>query len=203
MKDSLWSVDLFRCESAILRTHWVLVVMDQYTREIIGFGMQAGIVDGMSLCRMFQQAIGRRPVPKYLSSDNDPLFRFQQWQANLRVLEVEEIKTAPYAPLSHPFVERLIGTIRHCSVHVRVSYMRSPGVTSPRAAVAVPKKLSTHNSIGAQYAIQSTRAALLARFPNSAVMLRRFCSSNAYRRDRCGQLHEQDCARVPGHYLRI
>ena len=27
-KDSFWSVDLFRCESAILRTHWVLVVMD-------------------------------------------------------------------------------------------------------------------------------------------------------------------------------
>ena len=35
-KDSLWSVDLFRCESAILRTHWVLVVMDQCTRRIIG-----------------------------------------------------------------------------------------------------------------------------------------------------------------------
>jgi putative transposase len=30
----------------------------------------------------------------------------------LRILEVEEIKTVPYAPLSHPFVERLIGTIR-------------------------------------------------------------------------------------------
>jgi hypothetical protein len=27
-KDSLWSVDLFRCESAVLHTHWVLVVMD-------------------------------------------------------------------------------------------------------------------------------------------------------------------------------
>jgi hypothetical protein len=24
-KDSLWSCDLFRCESATLRTHWVLV----------------------------------------------------------------------------------------------------------------------------------------------------------------------------------
>jgi len=33
-------------------------------------------------------------------------------QANLRVLEVHEIKTVPDAPLSHPFVERLIGTIR-------------------------------------------------------------------------------------------
>jgi len=30
MKDRLWSCDLFRCESIILRTHWVLVVMDQF-----------------------------------------------------------------------------------------------------------------------------------------------------------------------------
>jgi hypothetical protein len=48
-------------------------------------------------------------LPKYLSSDHDPLYRFHQWQANLRVLEVTEIKTVPYVPLSHPFVERLIG----------------------------------------------------------------------------------------------
>ena len=32
-KDSLWSLDLFRCESMMLRTHWVLVVMDHYTRR--------------------------------------------------------------------------------------------------------------------------------------------------------------------------
>src|SRR5438874_4570196 len=31
LKDSLWSLDMFRCESATLRTHWVLVIMDQYT----------------------------------------------------------------------------------------------------------------------------------------------------------------------------
>jgi hypothetical protein len=55
-KDSLWSLDLFRSESAVLHTHWVLVVMDQCTRRIV--------------------------------------------------------KTVPYVPLSHPFVERLIGTIR-------------------------------------------------------------------------------------------
>ena len=34
-----------------------------------------------------------------------------KWQANLRVLEVQEIKTVPHVPLSHPFVD-LIGTIR-------------------------------------------------------------------------------------------
>jgi putative transposase len=68
MKDSLWSCDLFRCESATLRTHWVLVVMDQFTRRVIGFGVHSGIVDGVSLCRMFQRAIRGHGPPKYLSS---------------------------------------------------------------------------------------------------------------------------------------
>ena len=43
---------------------------------------------------------------------NDPLFTYHQWKANLRILEIDELKTVPYTPLSHPFVERLIGTIR-------------------------------------------------------------------------------------------
>jgi putative transposase len=111
-KDSLWSVDLFRCESAILRTHWVLVVMDQCTRRIVGCGVHCGAVNGVGLCRMFNRATRRHTPPKYLSSDHDRLYQFHQWQANLRILDVEEIKTVPYAPLSHPFVERLIGTIR-------------------------------------------------------------------------------------------
>ena len=111
-KDSLWSLDLFRCESAILRTHWVLVVMDQCTRRIVGFGVQRGVVDGVGLCRMFNRATRGHTPPTHLTSDHDPLYRFHQWKANLRILNVQEIKTVPYVPLSHPFVERLIGTIR-------------------------------------------------------------------------------------------
>src|SRR5262249_47653328 len=103
VKDSLWSLDLFRCESVVLRTYWVLVVMDQCTRRIIGFGIQAGVVDGLALCQMFKQAIRGAGLPKYLSSDHDPLYRFHQWEANLRILGVTEIKTVPYVPWSHPF----------------------------------------------------------------------------------------------------
>jgi putative transposase len=86
--------------------------MDQFTRRIVGFGVHRGVVDGLAFCRMFNRAIRGQTIPKYVSSDHDPLYRFHQWQANLRVLEVKEIKTVPYVPLSHPFVERLIGTIR-------------------------------------------------------------------------------------------
>ncbi len=111
-RDSLWSVDLFRCESLILKSHWVMVVMDQYTRRIIGFAVHASVLDGPTVCRMFNSIIGGSTNPRHLSSDNDPLFLFHQWNANLRILDVMEVKTVPYVPLSHPFVERLIGTIR-------------------------------------------------------------------------------------------
>src|SRR5262249_36986612 len=72
----------------------------------------ADVVDGTALCRMFKQAIRGASLPKYLSSDHDPLYRFHQWRANLRILGVTEIKTVPYIPWSHRFIERLIGTIR-------------------------------------------------------------------------------------------
>jgi putative transposase len=57
---------------------------------------------------MFNRAIEGQFLPKNLSSDNDPLFRFGRWRANLRVLEVDEIKAVPCVPWSHPFVERLM-----------------------------------------------------------------------------------------------
>jgi putative transposase len=112
LKDSLWSIDLFRCESILLRSHWVMLVMDVFTRRLIGFGVEPGAIDGVSLCRMFNHAVAGKPPPKHVSTDHDPLFRFHRWLANLRVLEIEEVKSVPYTPVSHPFVERLIGTIR-------------------------------------------------------------------------------------------
>ena len=51
---------------------------------------------------------GWKGLPRYRPSGKT-LFRRSEidafMQANLRVLMVQEIKTVPYAPLSHPFVE--------------------------------------------------------------------------------------------------
>jgi len=111
-KDSLWSVDLFRAESITLKTHWIMVVMDQYTLRIIGFAVHAGNVDGPALCRMFNAATSGQGWPNRISTDNDPLFQYHRWKANLRVLDIEEIKSLPHVPMSHPFVERFIGSVR-------------------------------------------------------------------------------------------
>ncbi len=77
-KDSLRSTDLFRCASILFNTQWVLVVMDPFTLRIIGFGIYAGDVDGVALCRMFNKAISTNGVAKHLISDNDSLFLYHQ-----------------------------------------------------------------------------------------------------------------------------
>ena len=61
---------------------------------------------------MIGQIISGTPPHTCLSSDNEPPFEFGRWKDNLRILEIEEIKTFPYVPVSHPFVERLIEAIR-------------------------------------------------------------------------------------------
>jgi putative transposase len=89
-----------------------MLVMDVFTRCIVGFGVAPARIDGISVCRMFNHAIAAKQLPKRVSTDHDPLFRFHRWLANLRVLEIDEIKSVPNVPVSHPFIERLIGTLR-------------------------------------------------------------------------------------------
>ena len=84
-----------------------MVVMDVFTRRIIGFGVECADLCGVSLCHMFNQIVAGKSPPRHLSCDHDPLFRFHRWLANLRILEVEEIKSIPYVPVSHPFVQWL------------------------------------------------------------------------------------------------
>jgi len=83
-RDSLWSVDLFRRKSILLKSFWVMVVMNVFARRIVGFGVERAHVDGISVCRMFNQARCGQQLPKRLSTDHDPLFRFHRWQANSR-----------------------------------------------------------------------------------------------------------------------
>jgi putative transposase len=78
-----------------------------------GFGVHAGTVDGVALCRMSNRAIrGQCRLPKYLNSDNDPLYKFHQWQANLQILEVTEVKIVPYIPCLIPSWKGSFGSIR-------------------------------------------------------------------------------------------
>jgi hypothetical protein len=80
------------------------VVIDVYTRRFIGFGIRGEFIDGATACRLFNQAIAGQTPSRRISTDHDPLFRFHRWLANLRIHKIDEIKSVPYAPMSHPFV---------------------------------------------------------------------------------------------------
>ena len=45
-----------------------MVIMDEYTRRIIGFSVHAGNVDGPALCRMFNEATSEQGWPNRIST---------------------------------------------------------------------------------------------------------------------------------------
>ena len=122
------------------------------------------IVDGRALCRMFHRAIRRQTIPKYLSSDHDPLYRFHQWQANLRVLGITEIKTVPYVPISHPFVER-------------TDWNHSPRVPGPYSVLDSGRP--GIEAIGVQGLLQSTSHSRQSRRQNTGRSSWRQCVRDA------------------------
>ena len=65
-----------------------------------------------TVCRTLFQIVWGSGPPTYFGADRNPLFEYHRWKANLRILGVKEFKTVPLVPLSHPFVERLVGTVR-------------------------------------------------------------------------------------------
>jgi hypothetical protein len=76
-KDSLWSIDLFRCEPILSKSHWVLVVIDQFTRRVIGSGVHVGNVDGIALLTVVlvslvnpALAVVTSHQPNYASGEN-------------------------------------------------------------------------------------------------------------------------------------
>ncbi|MBF0443872.1 MAG: hypothetical protein HQK54_18330, partial [Oligoflexales bacterium] len=109
--DSLWSVDIFRTESINLKTYWIMAVMDQYSRRIIGFSVQKVECTGASVCHMFNEILSKsKVIPKRISTDNDPLFEFYRWKANLRILDIEEIKDKIYQRLEPSGWARVLRT---------------------------------------------------------------------------------------------
>ena len=52
---------------------------------------------------MFNAAIHGQGAPRHLSTDHDPLFEAHRWRANLRILEINELKTVPHVPLSQDY----------------------------------------------------------------------------------------------------
>ena len=86
--------------------------MDLWSRKIIGYAVISTAPTGIDACRIFNKIIAGKSLPNYISSDHDPLFEYKRWKANMRILEIKEIKIVREIPVYHPFIERTIQTTK-------------------------------------------------------------------------------------------
>ena len=69
-------MDFLTTESVLLKSHSVMVVMEQLSERIVGFAFHRRQVNGEALCRMFIEIVSGIPTPTSLSMDNDRLSLF-------------------------------------------------------------------------------------------------------------------------------
>lgn len=102
--DSLWSVVQCRCESALQKGCCALVVMEQFTDQIIELGVRVGNVARA----IFNRAIA--PIAHLLQKTLDQWLgvKLDRWHENAYISEVGEIAPLPYWPRSPPFIDGFI-----------------------------------------------------------------------------------------------
>ena len=115
----LVSIDFFTVPTAGWRVLFVLVVLAHHRRRVLHFN----VTEHPTAAWTAQQIVEAFPddtAPAYLRRDRDTIYghAFRQRLAGMRILEV---LTAAHSPWQNPFVERLIGSVRHeCLDHVLV-----------------------------------------------------------------------------------
>jgi len=124
------------------KSYWIMVVVEVFTRRIIGFGAAATELDGAVICRDVHWRDRKADTPQYLCSDHDPLLRFHRWLANLPILKVDEIKAIPCTLRSHTFVERLIGSVRREYLD-RTLFFGTRGILSGSSRITKPITTNT------------------------------------------------------------
>ena len=80
-----------------------MVVLDQKTRRIVGFAVNRGAMTAENAVEMFFEIAANNPNPIHLSTDNDPLFKAYLWKFVLSCCEIDEVKSVPHQPWTHPW----------------------------------------------------------------------------------------------------
>ncbi len=89
----------------------ILVVVDEYTRELLGIRASRSIRSSQ-VVETLQRLTKERGAPEFIRSDNGPEFvaaRVRLWLAENRI---DSIFITPGSPWENPFVESFISTFR-------------------------------------------------------------------------------------------
>ena len=115
----LVSIDFFTVPTATFRVLYVFVILHHERREIVHFNATYHPTAKWT-AQQLVEAFPFDTAPRYLLRDRDSIYG-DIFQARLKSLGIEEVRTAPRSPWQSPYVERLIGSIRReCLNHIIV-----------------------------------------------------------------------------------
>ena len=111
------SMDFFVLPTATLRLLFVFIVLHHERRRIVHFGVTAQPTAAW-VAQQITEAFPWDTAPRYVIRDRDSVYGAVT-RARLKVMDIEEVVTAPRSPWQNPFAERVIGSIRgECLDHV-------------------------------------------------------------------------------------
>ncbi|MFQ5899199.1 MAG: integrase core domain-containing protein [Candidatus Methylomirabilia bacterium] len=116
---SLVSVDFFTVSTVTFKVLFVFVVLARDRRGVVHFH----VTDSPTPHWPAQQIVEAFPwetAPRHLLRDREGLYGVE-FSSRMHSMRIREVTTAPQSPWQHPYVERLIGTLRReCLDHVVV-----------------------------------------------------------------------------------
>jgi len=111
------SVDFFTVPTVPFKILYVFVVLHHERREIVHFNATYHPTAEWT-AQQLVEAFPFDTAPRYLMRDRNSIYG-DRFRGRVRSLGIEEVLTAPRSPWQSPYVERLIGSIRHeCLNHV-------------------------------------------------------------------------------------
>jgi len=115
----LVSVDFFALPTATFRVLFVFLVLRHDRRRIVHVNVTE-YPSGEWTAQHIVEAFPWDSAPRYLLRDRDRIYG-QSFNRRVMALGIQPVQTAPRSPWQHPFVERLIGSLRReCFDHVIV-----------------------------------------------------------------------------------
>lgn len=115
--DNTFSIDFFSVPTATFKVLYVFIVLSNNRRTVVHFNVTKSPTAEWTT----QQIVDACPwdtTPQFLLRDRDSIYG-SFFIGRIKNMGITEVKTAPRSPWQNPFVERLIGSIRHdCINHL-------------------------------------------------------------------------------------
>jgi transposase InsO family protein len=116
---SVVAVDFFTVPTVTFRILYVFIILHHERRRMLHFNITESPTAGWT----GQQIVNAFPfvaAPNYLLRDRDAIYG-EEFKRRVGNLGMEELKIAPRSPWQNPYVERMIGTLRHeCLDHMLI-----------------------------------------------------------------------------------